>query len=518
MENHYYYKKYIKYKNRYLDLKKKNSLINLEQKGGYNSHTNPESLAGKLLEVIQIMRGTFTPNNSSMFQSTFYFNDQRCLELSIQKIYELKQEAYKYFRNDPSYSAKMSMLSYAINTIEIFLNCAKTKFSEQQILYFVNYESKKYFRNITDIPANNLEFILALFHKNGIDPHNFICSNTINNVNLPGSSSTPVLSGTRGHGGCTDPNAINYNRYATYNDGSCKYPVNKNSDDGRCVYQDPKCLGDKDVITLDDIDKSNINNVVRVDKKCYDADELQKWLVNNSSLPHNRQKYTSKDLNKCVKGSTIIPNPSSPLNPTIPPISNLNTDPYALNDSYAPIAPYSSPSNYGPLSSTIIQTPLITASPPIVVNSENDDDSELLDDYDEPSSDENTEELQFDESITKIEIQPIKGKKITYTKNGTFELKEGKKKNKDIQFKLELYINNKKSYFIQTETKKKSYVNLFYNEDEKSKNGSYKVKEIKSITIEDSDRKVKINYNTKPIKKLIDKIKEIIISVTNDSN
>lgn len=129
MENKDCYKKYVKYKNKYLNLKKKNSLINLEvQKGGYNSHTNPESVAGKLLEVIQIMRGTFTPNNSSMFQSTFYFNDQRCLELSIQKIYELKQEAYKYYRNDPSYSAKMSMLNYAINTIELFLNCAKTKF------------------------------------------------------------------------------------------------------------------------------------------------------------------------------------------------------------------------------------------------------------------------------------------------------------------------------------------------------------------------------------------------------
>ena len=516
MENNYYYEKYIKYKNKYLYFKKKNSLINLEvQKGGYNSHTNPESVAGKLLEVIQIMRGTFIPNNSSMFQSTFYFNDQRCLELSIQKIYGLKQEAYKYYRNDASYSAKMSMLNYAINTIEIFLNCVKTKFSEQQILHAVNYESKQNFRSITEIPVNNLEHILSLFRHAGIDAHNFICSNTATAI-APGSYPTPVSSGSGGRGGCIDPNAINYNRYATYNDGSCKYPVNKNSDDGRCVYQDPKCLGDKDVITLDDIDKSNINNVVRVDKKCYDADELQKWLVNNSSLPHNRQKYTSKDLNKCVNGLTNIPNPSTPLNPNIPPISNLNIDPYALNDSYAPLAPYSTPSNYGPLSSTIIQTPLITTSPPITVNSKNkDSSSESSDDYDEPSSDENNEELEYDEQITKIEIQPVKGKKITYTKNGTFELKEGKKKNKDIQFKLEIHVNNKKSYFIQTETKKKSHVNIFYDEDEKSKNGSYKVKEIKSITIEDSDNKVKINYNIKPIKKLIDKIKEAITSVNN---
>ena len=517
MENNYYYKKYIKYKNKYLELKKNLRINkNLEvQKGGYNSHTNPESIAGKLLEVIQVMRGTFIPNNSSMFQSTFYFNDQKCLELSIQKIYGLKQEAYKYFRNDPSYSAKMSMLDYAINTIEIFLNCAKTKFSEQQILHFINHESKKYFRNITEIPVNNLEFILVLFQNSGIDAHNFICSNTATAI-TPESYPTPTPSGTRGPGGCTDPNAINYNRYATYNDGSCKYPVNKNSDDGRCVYQDPKCLGDKDVITLDDIDKSNINNVVRVDKKCYDADELQKWLVNNSSLPHNRQKYTSKDLNKCVNGSTNIPNPSSPLNPNIPPISNLNIDPYALNDSYVPLAPYSTPSKYGPLSSTIIQTPLITTSPPITVNSKNNDSSsESSDNYDEPSSDENNEELEYDEQITKIVIQPVKGKKITYTKNGTFELKEVKKKNKDIQFKLEIHVNNKKSYFIQTETKKKSHVNLFYSEDEKSKNGIYKVKEIKSITIEDSDNKVKINYNIKPIKKLIDKIKETITSVNN---
>ena len=100
-----YKEKYIKYKNKYLELKK-NLCINknLEvQKGGYNSHSNPESLAGKLLEVIQVMQKTFIPNDSRMFESKFYFNAQRCLELSIQKIYGLKQEAYKYFQNDRSY-------------------------------------------------------------------------------------------------------------------------------------------------------------------------------------------------------------------------------------------------------------------------------------------------------------------------------------------------------------------------------------------------------------------------------
>ena len=65
-----------------------------------------------------------------MFESRYYFNDQRCLELSIYKINGLKQEATKYHRNDSSYSAKMSMLNYAINTIHSFFNCVKTKFSE----------------------------------------------------------------------------------------------------------------------------------------------------------------------------------------------------------------------------------------------------------------------------------------------------------------------------------------------------------------------------------------------------
>ena len=82
----------------------------------------------------------------------------------------------------------------------------------------------------------------------------------------------------------------------------------------RCVYRDPTCIGDRDVITLEDI--NNINNVVKVDKKCYDADELQKWLVNNSNLPHNRQTYSSKELNECVEGTNNKFN-LSPSSPTI---------------------------------------------------------------------------------------------------------------------------------------------------------------------------------------------------------
>ena len=47
---------------------------------------------------------------------------------------------------------------------------------------------------------------------------------------------------------------------------------------------------------------SSVNNIVKVDKQCYNATELQKWLATNPTLPHNRKSFTPKDLNECVAG------------------------------------------------------------------------------------------------------------------------------------------------------------------------------------------------------------------------
>ena len=442
MENKYYYNKYYKYKNKYLSLKKYSN----NQQGGAHTQsqgqTHPNSIAGQLLEVINVIRGTFIPNNSRMFQSTYYFNDQRCLELSIYKINGLKHEASKY-QNDASYSAKMSMLNYAIETIHRFFNCVKTKFSEHQILYSVNHKIKQNFKSIMEIPVNNLEFVLSLFQHHGINPHNFMCQN-----NFLAAKAGP---GTGGPIGCTNPNAINYNPIAMQDDGSCKYSGNYITG---CT------------------DRNAIN---------YNPNAMQ----NDGSC-----KYPSN--------APYVPTgPTAPYVPTGPTAQYVPTGPTAP---YVPNAPYVPYVSTGPTAPYVPTYPGVSYTTPIIFNSEKDD-----------SSSDSLDESPSEEPITKIEIQPIKGKKIIFTKNGTFELKEGKSKNKDIKFKLEIHIDDEKSYFIETVIKKKKYVNIFYDKDEKSKDDS---KEIKSIAIEDRDNKVKINYNIKPIKKLLQKIEKIIKKVS----
>ena len=131
----------------------------------------------------------------------------------------------------------------------------------------------------------------------------------------------------------------------------------------------------------------------------------------------------------------------------------------------------------------------------------------------EDTTDQTTSQIN-DNSITRISFKNIDDTNFYFHKNGTFELKEGENKLKNNKFNLEIYINNKKLFFIETSTKENSewdIVNLFHNEDNLLEDGSYKeVQDIKYIIINDNNKRVKINYKIKPIKVLIKNIQDLI--------
>jgi len=175
-----YFNLYHKYKSKYLSLKKNLSI----QKGG-NCQCSPcqvrrepkvDTVAGQLQLLINSIRTTFIPNNSTMFESQFYFNEHRCLELSINLIYKLGHEAQRFY-NDPSYSAKMSLLHGAIKRINTFLDCIKSKFNEHEIIYYINDYYKKNYKSLNEVPINNFEMMMMLFRNINIDPFNYKCEN-----------------------------------------------------------------------------------------------------------------------------------------------------------------------------------------------------------------------------------------------------------------------------------------------------------------------------------------------------
>lgn len=63
------------------------------------------------------------------------------------------------------------------------------------------------------------------------------------------------------------------------------------------------CVGKTDPITLEDLEESD--NAVLIDKQCYNPESLRISLRANSSLPHNRQAFTERELD------IILNNPNS---------------------------------------------------------------------------------------------------------------------------------------------------------------------------------------------------------------
>ena len=63
------------------------------------------------------------------------------------------------------------------------------------------------------------------------------------------------------------------------------------------------CVGKTDPITLEDLEESD--NAVLIDKQCYNPESLRTSLRIKSTLPHNRQAFTERELD------IILNNPNS---------------------------------------------------------------------------------------------------------------------------------------------------------------------------------------------------------------
>jgi hypothetical protein len=224
-----YYNKYIKYKNKYILLK--NEIKSLQIGGSTMPNIKFDTMRGQLLELIRTLKNTFIPQNASMFNSHQYFNEYNCTSLSISKINELKVEAY-HLRNDPSYFAKMGMMDYAINNIQTFIDCIKTKIPhDRTILEIINSNSTQRFNYIHEIPVNMFEYLLVYLNNSGIDTTQTICSNLYQHQNnygpqVPPNSNYPngpygqnSIAGTTnpyGPNGLSNPNSPNYQLSPNY--------------------------------------------------------------------------------------------------------------------------------------------------------------------------------------------------------------------------------------------------------------------------------------------------------------
>ena len=247
-------------------------LINYKQSGGTKYITKLRlSICNQATNIIShLLNALFIPNNRSLWNGTDFYhlfgNQSAVLNLKVVQLeYMISSINHKYM--DASYSAKISLVKFAIDRIFLLKDSLLKIGSDFKI------------NSIGDI--TRIKINCDSKHV----PYNFNSPIQVQEIVNEDSSNYSFSS----------PIPPDNNSITPYNISSLPKKF-------RCIYRDSTCMGDRDVITLEDIGPNNIRNIVKVDKKCYNADELQKWLVNNSTLPHNRQPYTSKELNACVEG------------------------------------------------------------------------------------------------------------------------------------------------------------------------------------------------------------------------
>lgn len=262
-------------------------VINYHQIGGNNNSNRivlqlRESICIQANNIINfLLNFLFIPQNSGLWSGTDFYNifgnEYTILNLNISQL-EYMIDGIRHRSTDASYSAKIGMVKHVLNTIGILKDSLHTLGSDINIISINDIVNLKINCSTNHVPRNfneNIQ-IQTTSDSNHLPPNNTYYNNYSPMPPIPPIPSISPIS---------------------------NIPYNIRSKQDRCIYRDPTCIGDKDVITLEDITKNNIHNVVKVDEKCYDADELQKWLVNNSNLPHNRQEYNYKKLNECVQGN-----------------------------------------------------------------------------------------------------------------------------------------------------------------------------------------------------------------------
>ena len=258
-------------------------VINYHQIGGNNNSNRivlqlRESICIQANNIINfLLNFLFIPQNSGLWSGTDFYNifgnEYRILNLNISQL-EYMIDGIRHRSTDASYSAKIGMVKHVLNTIGILKDSLHTLGSDINIISINDIVNLKINCSTNHVPRNfneNIQ-IQTTSDSNHLPPNNTYYNNYSPMPPMPPIPPIPSISPIS------------------------NIPSNIRSKQDRCIYRDPTCIGDKDVITLEDITKNNIHNVVKVDEKCYDADELQKWLVNNSNLPHNRQEYNYKKI------------------------------------------------------------------------------------------------------------------------------------------------------------------------------------------------------------------------------
>ena len=333
-------------------------IINYNQSGGNRIVTKLRySVCEQVTNIINhLLNALFIPNNSSMWHGTDFYhlfgNQSAVLNLKVVQLeYMISSITHRHM--DPSYSAKIGLVKFAMDGINTLKDSLRRLGSDLRINSISDITKLKINCDSNHVPVNFNSPIQV--QENMIDNSHGPFSTG------PYSVSSPIIPPS------SPPNTFSLSS----SPGSNMSNISKKY---RCIYRDPTCVGDRDVITLDDINPNNIGNVVKVDKKCYNADELQKWLVNNPTLPHNRQPYTSKELNACVgdKFSVSPPSISSPTTSTIISPSLLTTT--VLSPSPSLISTISSPN--------MISTPFINQKPKKYIIDELDEEWDLDEDWD----------------------------------------------------------------------------------------------------------------------------------------
>ena len=135
-----YYSKYIKYKSKYINLLNQKKLI----KGGKPCRVGEEfnSEISRLFRILQnSIENFFIFPNSTMFRTTMYFFDKsKISEVSINIMKRLLIELQTYFINDPSYSAKRSMVELIIQEFRDLIKCFNKEYTTTDLLVAINYE------------------------------------------------------------------------------------------------------------------------------------------------------------------------------------------------------------------------------------------------------------------------------------------------------------------------------------------------------------------------------------------
>ena len=499
MENKNYYYKYLKYKSKYNSIKNNK---HSDQKGGYDNGNSGNgnsgngnsgndnivndnivndniveepkgnTISGRLNKVIDTINKVFVVSNSSLFDSKKYFDKETSFELSVNIIYKLSKEA-KQYQDDKSYPHMMKLLQITIDRIDLFLKCAKVTFTEEQILYSIKLKFGKKIKELFDVPIKCFNAIMNLFNDSGINPDYHICDTALQQP----------------HDFINAPNSYNINNLPLYFNLSAKYPTSYNSDNDK----DSSSSSDKSdsLYDLHDVEDFSYNPTKKIESGYVKSSDTP---VANTDMPVESVDTPVANTDMPVE-SVDIPSASTdtPVTSTDTPVASTDT-PVTSTDT--PVA-----STDTPVAST--DTPVASTDTPVASTY-----------IPSTSTDNNSSDEINNGRITRISFKNIDDTNFYFEKNGAFEFREGEKKSKNSKFNLEIYINNKKVFFIETSTKENSeweVVNLFHNEDNLLEDGSYKeVQDIKYIIINDNNKRVKINYQIKPVKVLIERIRESI--------